>query len=42
MIRTRFSQSAGIKGRLIRVSWLYMSLKPTASIPGRSRYACPR
>ena len=42
MIRTRLSHSAGISGLLIRDSWLYMSLKPTASIPGRSRYACPR
>ena len=42
MIRTRFNQSAGISGFAIDVSWLYMSLKPTASIPGRSSSARPR
>ncbi len=42
MIRARFSHSAGISGLLIRVSWLYISLNPTASIPGRAENARPR
>ena len=42
MIRTRFSQSAGMSGLAMRVSWLYMSLKPIASTPGRSSSARPR
>jgi len=42
MMRTRFNQSAGMSGFAIDVSWLYMSLKPITSAPGRSSSAWPR